>query len=273
MADRFAPYLLDLGNCLYEVGLSALEPISIVVGAMKGQALECAKEWELVGHKTHFIDSGLIGFNVVDTNVEAIFSETNGYRLASVTSSVSQASTPGRVFDRRTYMPREEPVTIAVRFPWSFCGLAMITAVCTEFNFEIGCNARVLKVERASEKGPCLLLRPPWEQEQWTRGMLCGALPHAHNVTCAPDCFQPITPHFVDEGHVRHWRRRTLSLSFSSPANPVRHSLLLLFEHQEAAFLTSMPPIEICNGSKTMFVLLDVNSACGLLTSPYLAYL
>ena len=76
---------------------------------------------ETTGRRTHFIDSGSIGFHIVDTDVKAIISETNGYGLASITRTVSQASALWKVFDGRTYMPREEPVTMTVRFPWSFC--------------------------------------------------------------------------------------------------------------------------------------------------------
>lgn len=75
----------------------------------------------MVEPKTHLVDASLVGFNVVDTDVEAIFSETNGYGFTSVAIKVSQASTLWKVFVGRTHMPREEPVTIAVRFPWSFC--------------------------------------------------------------------------------------------------------------------------------------------------------
>lgn len=78
---------------------------------------EGGKGSETVGRRTYFINSGSIGLHIVDADVKAIFSETNGYGLASVTRSVSQASALWKVFDGRTYMPREEPVTMTVRFP------------------------------------------------------------------------------------------------------------------------------------------------------------
>ena len=85
MADGFAPQLLDLGDGLCRVRTSAVGlrgVIQRVVAPMKRERSRAHGVGKL-GETTYFVDSGLIGINVVDTNIEAIFRETNGYGFTS----------------------------------------------------------------------------------------------------------------------------------------------------------------------------------------------
>lgn len=72
---------------------------------------ECGEE-DFYFDNTDLVDAGLVGLHIVDADIIAILSKSECDRLSSEHGEVKDVQASNGY---HAYMPREEPVTIAVR--------------------------------------------------------------------------------------------------------------------------------------------------------------